>query len=196
MPQEAETISFRMRILDADGKLVGRKPAEHHGVDGADARAGQHGDQRFRDHRHVDDDAVALPNAHLLQDAAECRDFVQHLGVGVNLLLAGYGAIVDDGRLHTAPALHMPVEAVVAGVRHPAREPAAVNALGSVEDALRLLDPVDVARRVGPEPFRVAFPACVNFRVMARAKSLFAHGQRPPNARILSKSERLSQGKK
>ena len=37
--------------------------AEDHGVDGADARAGEHGDDRLGHHRHINDDAVAHRDA-------------------------------------------------------------------------------------------------------------------------------------
>ncbi len=59
----------RLGVLDARGKLRRGEAAEHHRVDGADAGAGQHGDHRFRHHRHVDDDPVALLDPQVLQHA-------------------------------------------------------------------------------------------------------------------------------
>ena len=41
------------------------------------------GDRRLGDHRHVDDDAVALADAEVVQDAGERGDLVGQLGVGV-----------------------------------------------------------------------------------------------------------------
>ena len=64
-----------LAILDAVGEAIRRKAAEHHGMDGADARAGQHGVGGLGDHRHVDGDAVALLDAVLLQHIGEAADF-------------------------------------------------------------------------------------------------------------------------
>jgi hypothetical protein len=50
-------------IVDARGQAVRREAAEHDRMDRADARAGQHGEDRFGDHRHVDQHAVAAAHA-------------------------------------------------------------------------------------------------------------------------------------
>ena len=60
MPHEADTTTFGSGVVDAHRQLVGREAAEHHRVDGAQAGAGEHGDDRLGHHRHVDDHAVAL----------------------------------------------------------------------------------------------------------------------------------------
>ena len=52
-----------LAVLDAAGERVGREAAEHDRMDRADARAGEHGVGRLRDHRQVDGDAVALLDA-------------------------------------------------------------------------------------------------------------------------------------
>ena len=60
-------ISTRGRgILDAVLERHRRETAEHHRVDGADARAGVHRDDGLDGQRHVDDDAIAL--LHALRD--------------------------------------------------------------------------------------------------------------------------------
>jgi hypothetical protein len=51
---------LRERVIDADRELMGREPAKDHRVHRPDPRARQHGDDGLGDHRHVDDDAVAL----------------------------------------------------------------------------------------------------------------------------------------
>jgi hypothetical protein len=58
-------------VVDAGGELLGGEAAEDDGVHRADAGAGEHGDQRLGDHRHVDDDPVALADAVLDQRAGE-----------------------------------------------------------------------------------------------------------------------------
>ena len=50
---------LRLRVLDPARELVRGEAAEDDGMDRADARAREHRDDRFRDHRHVDDHPVA-----------------------------------------------------------------------------------------------------------------------------------------
>ena len=54
---------LRLAVVDAGRELLGREAAEHHRMNRADARAGEHRDHRLRHHRHVEDDAVALGDA-------------------------------------------------------------------------------------------------------------------------------------
>ena len=72
----------RLAILDAAGERIRREAAEHHGMDGADARAGEHGVSRLRNHRHVDGDAVALLDVAVAQDVGEAADLVVQLLIG------------------------------------------------------------------------------------------------------------------
>ena len=53
-----------------------REPAEHHRVHRAEPGAGQHRDDRLRDHRHVDHDPVALADAEPAQRPGERGDLV------------------------------------------------------------------------------------------------------------------------
>ena len=69
-------------VVDPDRQLVGREAAEDHRVHGADPGAGQHRDHRLGDHRHVDDDPVALLHAQGAQHPTERRHLRQQLGVG------------------------------------------------------------------------------------------------------------------
>ena len=72
----------RLAILDAAGERIRREAAEHHRMDGADARAGEHGVGRFRNHRHVDGDAIALLDVAIAQDIGETADLVVQLFIG------------------------------------------------------------------------------------------------------------------
>jgi len=73
---------IRSRILDAAGERLGREAAEHHRMDGADARAGEHGVGRLGDHRQIDGDAVAALGAVLFQNIGEAANLFVQLGVG------------------------------------------------------------------------------------------------------------------
>ena len=102
MPQLADRITFGLAVVDAGGELLRRKAAEHHRMDGADARAGEHGEHRLRHHRHIDDDAVALLDAEVAQHGAEQLHLGQHAAVGEGLHRVGDGGIVDQRRLVVA----------------------------------------------------------------------------------------------
>ena len=169
---------FRLGVVDAGGELLGREAAEHHRMDGADARAGEHGEHRLRHHRHVDDDAVALADAEVAQHGAEQLHFREQAAVSEGLLGVGDGGIVDQRGLLPAPARDVAVDRVVAGVADGAGKPAAVDAGGGVEDAFGLLDPVDLGRRLAPEHLRAALPMRVNVVIAARSR---VHGLKPPD---------------
>ena len=107
---------LRLGIVDAGGKLMRREAAEDDGMDRADARAGEHADHRFRDHRHIENDAVALADTEIGEHRAKGRNLVLQLRVAQDRLGAGDGAVMDDGRLRAAARLHMAVDGIPAGV--------------------------------------------------------------------------------
>ena len=137
-------------------------------MNGADARAGKHGDRRFRHHRHIKNDAVALADAEIAQHAAEHLRFGEQAMVADGALYAGKRRIVDDGGLLAAPGLDMAVDRVETGVADAVGKPAAVDAGLRIEHGFRLLEPVDVGRRLAPKAQRIALPARIDFMVAAR----------------------------
>src|SRR5580692_10639855 len=62
----------------------------------------------------------------------------------------------------------MAVDGVEAGVADPVRKPAAVDAGVRIEHGLRLLEPVDIGRRLAPKTERIALPARVDLVIAAR----------------------------
>ena len=153
-------------ILDAAGQAVGREAAEHHRMDRADARAGQHGVGRFGDHRHVDGDAVAALDAERLQHIRHAADLLVRLAVGDVLALGGIVAFPDDRRLVAALG-EMAVEAVGRDVERAVIVPADADVAGVV-DVLHLaegLDPVDALADLAPEAFGVGDGAAIHLLV-------------------------------
>ena len=65
---------LRRRVVDAYRELGRGEAAEDDGMHGADPGAGEHGDHRLRDHRHVDDHPVALADAQVPQAARHGRN--------------------------------------------------------------------------------------------------------------------------
>ena len=107
---------LRLRVVDAGGELLRGEAAEHHRMHGADAGAGEHGDRRFGDHRHVDDDAVALADAVVAQHRGQRHHLVAQLAIGEAPDLSEERAVVDQRDLIGAALLDMAVEAIVGGV--------------------------------------------------------------------------------
>ena len=107
-------------VVDAGRKLRRGEAAEHDGVDRAEAGAGEHGDRRLRDHRQIEDDAVALPDAVILQHGGERLHFGEQLAIADAPLRAGDRAVVDDGG-RVGPLRGVAVDAVEAGVALRAR---------------------------------------------------------------------------
>ena len=61
---------LRLGVVDAGRELLGGEAAEHHRMHGADARAGEHGDDRLGNHRHVDQHPVARRDPEIVSTAA------------------------------------------------------------------------------------------------------------------------------
>ena len=160
---------LRLGVVEAGRQFARGEAAEHHRVDRPDAGAGQHGERRLRHHRHVEDDAIALADAEVAQDGGERLHLGEQLRIADGALCAGDRGIVDDGALRAAPARHMAVDRIEAGVAGGAHEPAAVDAGRRIENLGRLFVPVDVVRRLRPETDRVAHGAGIDLVIAARA---------------------------
>ena len=160
----------RPRVVDPHGEFAGGEAAEDDGVDGADAGAGKHGDDGFRDHREVDDHSVALADAVGAEHPGEAFDAAEKFQVAQSHLGAGHRRVVDDGRLVSASSEHVPVERVVAGVELTVGEPAPSAGGALLERDRRRGDPVDRLRCLQPErrtragidalPPQVVVPRC------------------------------------
>ncbi len=68
--------------FDPPGQSFGRKAAEDHGMNRAQARTGEHGEHTLDDHRHVDGDPVALTHPHRLECICHRNGFGVELPIG------------------------------------------------------------------------------------------------------------------
>jgi hypothetical protein len=114
---------LRFRIGNARCKFRRGKAAEHHGVDGADARTSQHAESGLRDHRHVEDHPVATAHAKVFERGSKAGHFILHLPIGEALLRTCIGTVKNDGRAITVPGGDMPVDGIPARVAGGADEP-------------------------------------------------------------------------
>src|SRR5258708_4004475 len=79
--------------------------------------------------------------------------------------------------LIAAAVRDMAIERVVAGVDNGTGEPAAIGARGGIEHLFGRLDPVDLARRLGPEALGIGQRAGVD--LVVAAFSVDVHGALP-----------------
>src|SRR4029453_10073983 len=93
------------RIDDSVAGPLGREPAEHHRVRGADPRAGKHRDRELGDHAQVDRDPITPADAEPLEGVREPADLVEELLIRDGPLLARL-ALPVEGDLVAAAALH------------------------------------------------------------------------------------------
>src|SRR5206468_6519540 len=138
----------------------GAEAAEHDAVDCADARACQHRDCELWDERQVDRDAIALPDAELLERVRKSRDVSEQLEVRERTAIARL-PFPDERGLVAARAADVAIETVDAGVQRAADEPFRVRRL-PVEHAIPLARPFELAGEAGPERLGIALGLGVN----------------------------------
>ena len=132
----------------------------------ADARAGQHRISRFRDHRQIDRDTVALLNAVLLQHIGEAADILMQFAIGDLLVDIGIVAFPDDRNLITT-ALQVAVDTVIGNVGNAVLIPfdGYVAVEIGVLDLGEGLEPVDAPSVLCPKAVRVAHAFLIPFEI-------------------------------
>ncbi len=149
--------NLRTAIFNAAGQCFGRKAAKYDGMDRTDARAGQHRNRCGRDHRQINDNAVALAHTHRFKCVGKPADTFMQVFIGD---MFGNGRIVafeNDRGLITA-FCQMTIKAVGRNVQRTVFIPFDIKVLGVKADILDLgkrLDPVDAFAMFAPEAFGV-----------------------------------------
>jgi hypothetical protein len=139
------------RVVDAHGQLGGGEPAEHDRVDGAEPRAGEHGDDGVGHHRHVDEDAIAPGHAEGGERAGEARRAIAQLAIGEALDGGGDRAVVDERDAIAVAGVDVAVDRVVADVEAGAGEPTMKRRAAGIEHAVPRAIPADRGAGLGPE---------------------------------------------
>ncbi len=130
---------------------IGREAAEHHRVGRTDAGAGQHGDRRLGNHRHVEGHQVALANPQGLEGVGRLGHLGVELAVGEAAAVARF-PLPDQGRLLGPGPGQVPVEAVVGKVGGAALKPPGEGRVAPVEHGVEGLEPVQLAAgQIPPE---------------------------------------------
>ena len=143
---------LRLRVVDAIAQRFGRESAEHHRVNRADARAGEHRDRHFGHERHVDRHSIASLDAELLQNVRELLDFDVQVPVRQRAAVAGL-SFPDERRLVAARSGHVAVDAIHRDVELSTNEPFRVRRL-PLADRFPLLEPLELTGLGRPERLR------------------------------------------
>ncbi|TNC93694.1 MAG: Acetyl-CoA synthetase [Stygiobacter sp.] len=117
----------------------------------AQTGAGQHGDHRFRDHGHVDENAITLAHAQTAQQAGELGHLILQLGIGDGTNGVGDRAVIDDGGLSAATIFDVAIDGVVAGVDLATGEPAIERLARIIQNLVPGLVPVNILGGISPE---------------------------------------------
>ena len=96
LPASALTITVGSASSMRLARLAAGEAAEHHRMDRADARAGEHRERRLGDHRHVDQHPVALLDAERQQHRRHALHFGVQFAEAVDALLVGLGRDEDQ----------------------------------------------------------------------------------------------------
>ena len=102
-------------IIDAISKRVRAESAENDTMHGANPGAGQHRDRKLGDHRKIDRDPIALPDAQLLQHIGEPIDLAVEIPIGERASVARL-TFPDERSFVAAGGRDMTVETVGAHV--------------------------------------------------------------------------------
>ena len=139
---------LRVGVVDAVDQRLRGEAREHHGVDRADARAGEHRDGQLGDHRQVDADPVALGHALRLEHVGEAPDLGVQVGVGDAAGVARL-ALPVVGDLAAVTRLDVAVQAVVGDVELAPREPLGEGRV-PLQHVVPGLRPAQALRMAGP----------------------------------------------
>ena len=151
---------FRSCVVETHRQFRRGKAAEHDRMHGAQASAGQHRNQRLRDHRQVDDDAVSFFDAMVFQQTGTARHLVAQFAKAEFFLLTGDRGIVDQRSLLAAAVVDMKIQRQVAGVQFAVREPVFDTVLIGRQYRVGGLVPVEFGCFFCPERLRI-FNRCL-----------------------------------
>ena len=155
-------------VADAAGKAVGREAGEDDRMHRADAGSCQHGEGGFRNHRQIDGEAIAPPDAGSLQYVGKAADLLLKLAIGDGALFGGVVALPQDRHL-VWRAVGMAVDAIVGGVENAVFVPAdryVVRVVGGILYAREGFDPVEAAGHRGPEAIGIVDGAFVELQIL------------------------------
>ena len=163
---------FRLGIVDTRGKLGRGKSAKDNRMHSAKPRTAQHGNNRFNDHRHIDDHPVALFDTQRLQHSGKAGSCSLQRAICHFRCVAGDRRIIDDRHLIAMPGLYMPVHRVITGVQRAIRKPAVEGRVGIIQRRLRRSHPVNALGSFQPEAGCITLRAFIDILIRSHGAAL------------------------
>ena len=144
-------------VIQTHSQFIRRETAKDHGMNGTNAGAGQNGDNRFRNHRHVNDDAITFGDALCSKTTGKSSGQVAQFTIAVGSHSAGDRAVIDEGRLIRPSVVDMAVQCVVAGVQFSPGKPPVDRCSIVIKHPVPGLVPMDICGDFAPELLRVFY---------------------------------------
>jgi len=156
------------------------KPTEHNRVHSSNSGACQHGDRRFRNHRHVDRNAIPLLHSPVFENVCKLTHLFVKDAKSDGRIFAGFIPFPNDGGLVGAD-LEVPVYAVVTNVCLRAREPLDRNGSRSAvvivsPHLIPLREPMKIVGDLRPESLRVVDAFLVTGPIIVHASDMRSFG--------------------
>src|SRR5215467_4694478 len=138
-------------------------------MDRAETHRGEHREHGFGNHRHVNQNGVALADTQRAKDRAEAIYFCRQLAIAVAATLIGLGRDEDERGLITAPR-QVAVDRVMTQVELPVDEPASEGWPAVVQDSRKRSLPIDQRCALAPESVPVVQrpPVAISIRTHKR----------------------------
>ena len=162
-------------VVDPVANCVRAEPAKHDAVNDAQARAGQHGHGKFRNHGHVEHDPVAGFQALSFQTVGKALHVRQQVGIRDDARVARL-AFPVVGHLVSAPGFHVPVQAVGGDVGLAVHEPLDERRLPLLQLCPRL-EPGEAVGDFAPEAFGILEAAPVKLLVVLERRDVRGRGE-------------------
>ena len=140
----------RRGVVNAVSQAAAGKTTEHHGVDGANARARQHGKGGLGNHGHVDQDAVPLAHAQRQQGGSKGLHFGVQFTKGIRAFLVSFGRNKDQCVL-LGTLRQVAINRVVAQVGLATHKPIGKGWVVVFTDGVKGLVPIDQRSLLGPK---------------------------------------------
>src|SRR5262249_28388619 len=157
-----------LSIFNAAAQGLHAEAGVNHGVDGADARAGQHGNHAFQIQRHINNDAVTFLHPQGLQRIGGTGNEVQELAVS-HLPFGAIFACPDVGDFIFASSPDLAVETVPGDIALAADKPFEGRIL-PVKNLCPGLEPFQFVGHIRPEAVGIFNRALVFGRIIAQAR--------------------------
>ena len=137
-------------IVDAAAQRLGAEARENHRMRCADASTGEHRDDRFRNHRQVDRDAIPCADAELGKAVSCLGHFALQIAIRQVAAIARF-AFEPNGHLIAVAVLDMPVDAVIGHIELATHEPTREGGIRPVQHLREVGLPRQCSGLVSPE---------------------------------------------